>query len=139
MKTKFINPRETLFSTTIFLKTIIMKNLYKYQKSMFGFLILILFFSCEANVEEETFVEDDSSCDPDISFAVNIKPIIDNNCLQCHGGIQLPNLSSYAGISANANDIKFEVVSRAMPQVGSLTEEEIQLISCWVDNGALNN
>ena len=59
--------------------------------------------------------------------------------MQCHAGIQSPNLSSYAGISANADRVKTQVVSGRMPQGGSLTDEEIQLISCWVDNGALDN
>ena len=45
----------------------------------------------------------------------------------------------YNDASSNANSIKSEVVSRRMPQGSSLTNEEIQAIRCWVDEGALNN
>ena len=71
----------------------------------------------------------------------DVKKIIDNNCITCHssGGGQSPNLETYNGVSANADIIKSEVVSKEMPIGGSLTNEEIAAISCWVDAGALNN
>ncbi len=139
MKAKPNHLKRILFLMPTFLKTITRKNGGKFQNALYGFFVLLLLFSCEANIEEELITQDDASCNPDVSFALSIKPIIDNNCLQCHGGTQSPNLSSYAGISANADRIKTQVVSGRMPQGGSLTTEEIQLISCWVDNGALNN
>ncbi|GAA3642563.1 c-type cytochrome [Flavivirga jejuensis] len=106
-------------------------------------IISALFFSCEASVEEDdeqlTNIPENEVCDSNISFVSQIKPIIDNNCISCHGGNQPPNLSSYSGISNSANNVKTQVVSRRMPQGGSLSSTEIELISCWVDNGALNN
>ncbi|MBQ4819413.1 cytochrome c [Aquimarina sp. MMG016] len=100
----------------------------------------ITFFSCENNVEEETpIIGRDEPCDPDISFVAKIKPIIDGSCIRCHGGSQAPDLRTYAGISNNAARIKTQVVNRTMPQGGSLTNEQIELIRCWIENGALNN
>jgi uncharacterized membrane protein len=106
------------------------------------FLILTCLFlsSCLANVEEaieENPIEDFCKTR---SFSLHVKTIIDNNCIQCHGqGGNSPNLTTYNDASSNANSIKSEVVSRRMPQGSSLTNEEIQAIRCWVDEGALNN
>jgi hypothetical protein len=131
------------------------------------FLSLSLFiFSCENNVEEEMIVLDEitngnnngnngngnngngngngngNSNDPcaDITFSAKVKPIIDSNCLQCHGnGGTFPNLTSFSNISRNAGSIKSAVVSRRMPQGGSLSQADIDAIACWVDAGAKND
>lgn len=104
--------------------------------------MLILFFSCETNVEEDIIIEDmmgmeEEPCAP--SFSNDIEPIIANNCLSCHSGTQFPDLRTYQGVSSNAGIVKTQVVNRTMPIGGSLTNNEIDLISCWVDNGAPNN
>ncbi len=121
-------------------------------KTLLILIVSISFFSCENNVEEETGtsggIGGDGSgggngnkpCDPDISFVNNIQSIINSKCTGCHNGtVQLPDLRTYEAISINAQNIKSQVVSRAMPQGGSLTNEQIELIRCWVENGALNN
>ena len=109
------------------------------------YLILIFSFFCGAcltNVEEQ-IETDPTALDPcaTITFSMNVKPIIDTNCIQCHGsGDNFPNLTSYNGISANAELVKSETVSRRMPQTSvGLTNDEISAISCWVDAGALND
>lgn len=113
-------------------------NVTKVILTISGFLF---FSSCLTNVE--TPIEElDPTVDPceNITFSQNVKPIIDNNCIQCHGlGGNFPNLTTYNGISANAAIVKEETTSRRMPQGTSLTNEEISAISCWVDAGALNN
>lgn len=43
---------------------------------------VIPFLSCENNIEVE--LQEIKECDSNISFSKVIKPIIDNNCLQCH-------------------------------------------------------
>ncbi|WP_282079114.1 c-type cytochrome [Aquimarina algiphila] len=121
-------------------------NLPSKIKSILLITICLTILSCETNVEEETPIDENGnpiseneSCDPDISFSTSIKAIIDTNCISCHGGNQFPDLRTYEGISANASNVKEQVVSRRMPLNGSLTSEEIELIRCWIDNGALNN
>lgn len=110
----------------------------------FFLLIGLTFFfsSCLTNVEDP--IENDPDLeDPckTITYSLSVKPIIDNNCTQCHSasGGQFPNLDSYNGLSANANNVLAEVESRRMPLGGSLTSTEIAAIKCWVSNGALNN
>ena len=108
-------------------------------------LVLIVPFLCSAcltNVEDqiETELNAEELC-ATVSFSLNVKPIIEANCIQCHGSIgQFPDLTTYNSTSANAGLVKAETVSRRMPGGGSrLTNEEIAIIACWVDAGALNN
>ena len=111
-------------------------------KIFLSFSLVILFTSCLTNVEEEEMNNIDPGNDPcmSITFSANVKPIIDANCVQCHGnGGNFPNLTTYNGVSSNAGLVKSEVVSRSMPQGSSLTQSEIDAISCWVDAGALDN
>jgi hypothetical protein len=118
-----------------------MKNALKIKRLTFLMLLGVLLTSCLTNVEEEA-VDQDPTVDPceGITYSLKVKPIIDANCVQCHGaGGNFPNLTTYNGVNANAGIVKSEVVSRRMPQGGSLTSEEITAISCWVDAGALNN
>ena len=113
-----------------------MYKLINLKKVIFTMLLGFLFASCLTNVDEEQEIDPCTT----VSFALDVKPLIDANCVSCHGvGGQSPNLTTYNSISANAATVKSEVVSKEMPIGGSLTDAEIQAISCWVDNGALNN
>ncbi|WP_281989471.1 c-type cytochrome [Aquimarina aggregata] len=111
----------------------------KIKKALMVFGICIAFSSCEYNVENEDGPIEIDLCDPAISFATQVKPIIDNNCITCHGGNQAPDLRTFAGISANAERVKDQVTTRRMPLGGSLSNEQIETIRCWVENGGLNN
>ncbi|OEK07846.1 hypothetical protein A8C32_15300 [Flavivirga aquatica] len=107
-------------------------------------LLCIVVTSCEYNVEEELQTEGTEEevvelCNPDVSFVAKIKPIIDNNCIRCHNGSQFPDLRTYTGVSNSAQRVQIRVVNRTMPIGGALTNDEIELIRCWVENGALNN
>ena len=77
------------------------------------------------------------------SFTTNIQPIIANSCAVngCHDGSNssLPNFSSLSVVQANASMIKSRTQSGNMPKTGSLTQNQIDLIACWVDDGALDN
>lgn len=106
------------------------------------FLGALILTSCEKNVEEDMGMNnpDEMECEPGTSFAMDIKPIIDNKCISCHNGtVQNPDLRTYQGIKNNAARVKELTASRVMPQTGSLTDEQIKLIGCWVDDGAPDN
>jgi uncharacterized membrane protein len=118
-----------------------MKIRFKIKNELFILLIFVIFTSCLTNVDEEMVI-DPKEPDPcvSITFSMNVKPIIDNNCVSCHSaGGNFPNLNSFSGISANAANVKFQVTNGLMPQGTPLSNEDIQAIVCWVDNGALNN
>ena len=91
-----------------------------------------------------------------VSFANDVLPIIESRCINCHGGDRVEkglNLKTYADMIAgsengsvvtagNASDSKLIelIVNQKMPKRGpKLTPPQIQLITEWVNQGALNN
>lgn len=80
-----------------------------------------------------------------VSYADDIRPILDTNCQLsgCHGSAAgIPSWATHATVSANAAAIKTNTGNKTMPPAasgGSLTDEEIQKIADWVDDGAKNN
>lgn len=82
--------------------------------------------------------------DTGVSFSGVIKNIIDTRCAiaTCHvSGTGRTNLSVFSNVQSNAQNIKSRTASKSMPPPGStqLTDEQIALIACWVDDGAKNN
>lgn len=77
-----------------------------------------------------------------ISYENSVKPIIIGSCATtgCHvSGTGRENLTNFITVQSNAESIKSRVVSGNMPKDDELTDEEIEAIVCWVDDGALNN
>lgn len=76
-------------------------------------------------------------------FSNDVLPLIQNKCATaCHNAFSTNAggpLTNYTQIANKADLIKFMVETRQMPQVGTLTDAEIKIISCWVDAGAKNN
>jgi hypothetical protein len=78
------------------------------------------------------------------SYVNEIKPIITTACALplCHdAAIGARNWTTYDNVKSNAINIKARTSNKSMP-IGSgpkLTEDQINLIACWVDDGALNN
>ena len=78
-----------------------------------------------------------------ISYATVIKPMMDLNCniSGCHGaGTGSRDWTVFSNVKNNATDIKIRTGNRSMP-IGDkkLTQDEIDKIACWVEDGALNN
>ena len=76
-----------------------------------------------------------------ISFAASIQAIITSSCAinDCHNGNQFPDFRVFKNIHDNAANIKKLTGDRTMPDEGSLTQQQIDQIACWVDDGALQN
>jgi len=77
-----------------------------------------------------------------VSYSNLVSPIISNSCAitGCHvSGTGRVNFTIFSNIQANATGIKSRTATGNMPRTGSLTQEEIDLIACWVDDGALDN
>jgi len=77
-----------------------------------------------------------------VSFSNLVSPIISNSCAipGCHvSGTGRVNFGIFANIQARALEIKSRTATGNMPRTGSLTQDEIDLIACWVDDGALDN
>lgn len=76
-----------------------------------------------------------------VSFSGSISSIIQTNCIVsgCHNGSQFPDFRVFKNIVDNAAQIKKLTGNRTMPEEGSLTQAEIDIIACWIDDGAANN
>jgi hypothetical protein len=76
-----------------------------------------------------------------VKFSESIAPIIANSCAinDCHNGSQFPDFRVFKNIKDNAHNIKELTRDGTMPQDGTLTQNEINLITCWVDDGAPEN
>ena len=76
-----------------------------------------------------------------VSFQNSIKSIIETSCAVsgCHNGSVSPNLTTLSTIQSRASAIKSRTASGSMPRGSTLSQTEIDLIACWVDDGALDN
>jgi mono/diheme cytochrome c family protein len=91
-----------------------------------------------------------------VSFANDVLPIIESRCINCHGGertqegLDLKTHTSLMAGSKNGsivtpgdaeNSLLVELVAtQEMPKRGpKLTPPQVQLITDWVNQGALNN
>jgi hypothetical protein len=79
-----------------------------------------------------------------ISFASTIQPIMDLHCntTGCHGpGTGTRDWTVFTNVKAKADAIKTRTGNRTMPPVTPppLTQQQIDQIACWVDDGAPNN
>jgi hypothetical protein len=90
-------------------------------------------------------------CSDEVSYTNDVWPIIDTSCANvgnggCHDGSNGPDRdwTVFSNVQSHAAQIKNRIsrtpgTAGYMPQIGSLDDEEIRLISCWVDQGAQNN
>lgn len=99
------------------------------------------------------FVRDSKNCtytftanvprgNTNVSWLNQIKPIIDVSCAKsgCHvNGTGRIDLTKFDVVKANALQIKTRVVNKSMPFDETLPADQIQLITCWIDDGTLNN
>lgn len=96
-----------------------------------------------------------------VSFATDVKPIIDARCVTCHGGVyegekrtELSfDMTTYEGLMAGSEygsvievgdpdeSLLVEMIEMGdMPEEGDpLTPEQIEIIRTWIAEGAQNN
>lgn len=77
-----------------------------------------------------------------VSYSSQVKAILTTNCnlSGCHdAGSGTRNWTTYQNVKSNSSNIKTRVVNRSMPPSSSLSQADIDLIRCWVDDGANNN
>ena len=117
-------------------------------------IIMITIIACSKSTETDTSgnaippptpLPTTSCAAAPAKFSTDVSAIIQSSCATssgCHGNGSSNGpgaLTTFNQIKNAASFIKSEVVSKRMPLGGSLTNSQIQSISCWVDNGALNN
>lgn len=90
-----------------------------------------------------------NTCAETYTFSEDVKPIIETKCAisGCHNGDMGPDLNwtTFEQFHKRAESglVKYRVTNHIMPpaesQAGPLSEEQINAIACWADQGALNN
>ena len=84
-------------------------------------------------------------CSRPVSFASQIAPLVNTHCAisGCHvSGSPTGNFSMYDELKVRAENGKLRLFIselRTMPPDGSITEEQRELINCWIEQGAEQN
>ena len=126
------------------------------------FIVILVFAACEhqpkiklGDLINKTPVDstnNGTNCSPDTVYFVNeILPMITSNCAQagCHDNITQAEdivLNSYASIRSQVkpgkaadSELYKEIVNGNMPPAGSMTQEQMDKIKKWINQGAKNN
>jgi mono/diheme cytochrome c family protein len=97
--------------------------------------------ACESRTYEE--ISDHTPIAQVVTYNKDVKAIIDANCVSCHSpGPQA--LTNYSQVKSNINSI-IDRISRAngdpqkMPQGGSLSPAQINIITKWKSDGLPEN
>lgn len=109
----------------------------------YSFSLFLLLLSCvNHDLSPEEDIDEPFVCDSTVSWENDILPIIQTSCAisGCHDGIaRTNNWLNYAEVKENVATIRKKTVDRSMPFDRLLPQHQIDLIACWVDNGALQN
>lgn len=106
--------------------------------------------------EEVVATQEEATTPMEVSFESDVLPIMISACNQCHGTSNIKaglSVVSYSGLMSGANNgeiviagnaeaskLVMLVASGAMPKSGvQLNLEQIEVISDWIDQGALDN
>ena len=98
-------------------------------------LALMSFFSCKKATSSSSNTSSYApSCNATKSYSIDVKPIIQSNCVSCHS-----QYSNYNGLNTDKSSIRSEVYSGSMPNNSTLSSTQKDAIICWIDAGASNN
>ncbi|NJN41323.1 MAG: hypothetical protein HC811_02870 [Flammeovirgaceae bacterium] len=83
--------------------------------------------------------------DTGTSYSSQVQNIIQTSCTisGCHNGDNGSSINwlNFSNVQTNASNIKLRTQAKSMPPLGqpALTQNQIDLIGCWVDDGAKSN
>jgi hypothetical protein len=109
------------------------------QRLFMGFLLMAAVFGSCVSHEYVPY-----TCpDEPVSYAEDVDPIVKTKCAisGCHNGDNGDdkNWTDFEKFQAKSQTAKTKILNGTMPKTGSLTQEEIATIACWVDQGSQNN
>lgn len=114
-----------------------------YKTLIFLSFVVLTIFSCQSSTYDD--ISPKNITNP--TYAKNIKPIVDANCISCHsqGGTgQYPNLETYLELKDGCENgkvicrIEGQTCGEVMPQSGRMPQSTIDLIKLWKAQGFLN-
>ena len=138
------------------------------QISKLAYYSLIALFICLSCTKDKgPFLPLENSSNKPISFQNKVQPIFNQHCVSCHdnivysGNLNLTNSNSYNNLvnvvstayspnirvvpSNPTNSVLLQKINNSnqfgqnMPISGSLSQQEINNIKEWINQGALNN
>lgn len=96
-----------------------------------GYFAIVFMVSCKKS---------DPVCDgSQPTYESVVKSIIDNSCLTCHGSGSSRNFTTYPGLKPFLDNGRFKKLvleEQTMPKgPATLSQNELNKIQCWVNNG----
>lgn len=142
-------PYPAYFRTLVLHLLPIMEKMLKLKRQAVATILMLFLSGCYYDVG----VEEITSSDTVVSFALDIQPILTTNCTTCHPVLRSPDLTvgnSYNAITNGSyivpNDLEASVLYQkllgnpsVMPPSGALPLAKINLVKSWIEQGALNN
>lgn len=123
------------------------------NKIQYFFTAVLLMFICQSCYYDE-LTADSGVLPTNVSFSNDVQRIFNINCVSCHNGTLAPNLTSGNSFNAlingnyvipfdaNNSDLMNSLLGNGaaiMPPSGALSQADINKISQWINEGALNN
>lgn len=112
------------------------------MKKLLLFSISFAFLSCSNNSEDD--LTNGTNTNQITKYTQTIKPIIDNNCVSCHGatnpsaGLSLTNYTEVKNAVLNNNLLnRVNSTTSPMPQSGKMPQATVDLILDWNADGLL--
>jgi len=68
------------------------------------------------------------------SWVNDVKPVLTSSCSNCHA-----SFTTYSTVYNDRDNIRSKIIDGSMPQSGTLTTDQKNIVICWIDNGSPNN
>ncbi|GAA5100754.1 hypothetical protein GCM10023210_39570 [Chryseobacterium ginsengisoli] len=115
------------------------------KKFMYLISSAVVLVACESRTYEE--ISDNTPVAEQVTYTKDVKPIIDANCISCHspgGPASFQPWTSYNQVKNNIDNIINRIGRpngdpQKMPQGGSLSPTQINIITKWKADGLLEN
>ena len=109
---------------------------------LFFIAVLLSLHSCYYDNEAYLYGEGTVCSDTTFTYTARLAPIINNNCVGCHGAGESPDLSTFTDVNTWKEEIACRVVEGVtcsqgakMPPSENLSTCEVEAFSRWRQNG----
>ncbi|MEI6765056.1 MAG: hypothetical protein WCM76_05400 [Bacteroidota bacterium] len=105
---------------------------YKHTRFLIAIAILVGFSACKKNSSSTVYTPVCSG--PAKSWQADVKPIMNTYCVGCHA-----SFGGYTEMVASTTAIRSRVADGSMPQGNALSNDQKNIVLCWIDSGTPNN